>query len=130
MRAAAAPGAWLRAAWRVLGRRGTFLILLGAYDLFYGWYLAAGGPLGHALFLPERAWGWAWIGTGIALIAGGTRQRDGLFFGLAVLMKTVWAMEYYRAWLLGQPLQWVRGCFFLALALIVVLISSWPEADG
>jgi hypothetical protein len=119
----------LRPAARQVGHRGAFLILLGIFDIFYGAYLAAGGSLGHSLLLPERPWGWAWIGTGALLILGGTRRRDGWFFCLAAFLKLIWAGEYFRAQSLGQALQWTRGAYFLAFGLIVLVISSWPE-DG
>lgn len=117
------------AAWERLGHRGLFLILLGAYDLFYGLYLVQGGPLGHALLLPERDWGWAWIGCGAAVAAGGLRKRDGWAFALAALLKCVWAGEFFRLQYLGVPEQWIRGAYWLALALIVTAVSSWPEDD-
>ena len=53
------------AVWERLGHRGLFLILLGVYDLFYGLYLVRGGPVLAATLLPERAWGWVWIGCGM-----------------------------------------------------------------
>ena len=114
-------------AWRRLGHRGLFLVLLGVYDLFFGLYLIRGGALIAPTLLPEDAWGWAWITTGTLLIAGGTRDRDGWAFALAVFVKTAWALESFRLQFQHHPDQWIRGCYFLALALVVLAVSSWPE---
>ncbi len=117
------------AIWERTGHRGLFLILLGVYGIFYGLYLVRGGALGHALLLPERDWGWVWIGGGLAVAAGGLRKRDGWAFAIAALIPAVWAGEFFRLQYLGVPGQWIRGAYWLALALIVTAVSSWPE-DG
>ena len=117
----------LRAACRVLGHRGGFLALLGGYDLFFGCYLITGGPFIAATLLPEHAWGYTWLAVGALLIYGGTRQRDQWFYTLAAFTKCAWAAEFFRLDLLGVPGQWLRGCYYLAFAAIVVLIASWPE---
>lgn len=112
-----------------LGYRGTFLALLGAYDLFFGAYLL-GGRLEHSLVLPQTAWGIVWLVTGLALIAGGflPGRWDTPFFALGVLVKAAWAFEYF--WLSVHSevaFDWARGCYFLCLAVIVMMVSSWPE---
>ena len=117
----------LRAACRALGHRGGFLILLGIYDLFFGAYLIAGGRLIASILLPEHAWGYIWLAVGTALIYGGTRQRDQWFFALSAFTKCAWAAEFFRLEVQGIPGQWLRGCYYLAFAAIVVLIASWPE---
>ena len=117
-----------RRAGRALGYRGGFLWLLAAFDVFYGWYLASGGALEYGLFVPERAWGTIWLAVAALLAFGGTRSWDGWYFAAAVALKTAWAMEFFR-FQLEYPgsLQWTRGAYFLALALIVLLASAWPE---
>lgn len=117
----------LRATCRALGHRGGFLVLLGAYDLFFGSYLIAGGPLIAATLLSEHAWGWIWLTVGTALIIGGTRQKDQWFYALSAFLKCAWAAEFFRLELLGYHGQWLRGCYYLAFALIVVVVASWPE---
>ena len=112
-----------------LGYRGTFLALLGAYDLFFGTYLL-GGRLQHSLVLPQTAWGIVWLVTGSVLIVGGflPGRWDTPFFALGVLVKAAWAFEYF--WLSvhsGIAFDWARGCYFLCLAVIVMMVSSWPE---
>ena len=115
------------AAWERLGHRGLFLILLGAYDLFYGLYLVQGGPLAARTLLPEDAWGWAWTGCGAALCAASLMRRDGWAFALAALLVTAWAGEFYRLQYLGLPDQWIRGTYFLAFALVITAVAGWPE---
>lgn len=112
-----------------LGYRGGFLSLLGLYDLFFGAYLL-GGRLEHSLVLPQTAWGIVWLVTGAVLIVGGLLpfRWDVPFFVLAVLVKSAWAFEYF--WLSvhsGVAYDWARGCYFLCLAVIVMMVSSWPE---
>ena len=116
-----------RARGRLGGHRGAFLAALGVYDLFFGLYLVRGGPLLAPLLLPEDAWGWCWIGTGILLACGAALRRDGLLFALAVFVKTAWALEYFRLQFQHHPDQWIRGCYFLALAAVVVAVAAWPE---
>ena len=117
-----------RRAGRALGYRGGFLWLLAAFDVFYGWYLLAGGQLQYALFVPERTWGGIWLAVAAVLVFGGVRSWDGPYFSAAAFLKCAWAMEFVR-FQLEHPgsLQWTRGAYFLALALIVLLASAWPE---
>lgn len=115
------------AVWERLGHRGLFLILLGAYDLFYGLYLVRGGPVLAATLLPERAWGWVWIGCGIAACAAGWMRRDGWAYALGALLVTAWAGEFFRLQYLGVADQWIRGSYFLAFALVITAAAGWPE---
>ena len=112
-----------------LGYRGTFLALLGIYDLFFGVFLL-GGQLQHSLLLPQPAWGTVWMVSGVVLILGGflPLRWDTPFFAWGVLVKAAWAFEYF--WLFahaGIAFDWARGCYFLSLAVLVMLVSSWPE---
>jgi hypothetical protein len=112
---------------RRVGRRGTFLVLFGLYDIFYGWYLAAGGTLLAVPLFSERTWGIIWITTGIVLICGSLLKQDKWLFALATLIKVAWAMEFFRLQMTGVPLEWTRGMYFLVLALIVVTASAVPS---
>jgi lysylphosphatidylglycerol synthetase-like protein (DUF2156 family) len=117
---------WARLRARV-GHRGLFLATLGLYDLFFGWYLASGGNLEHQLLLNHRAWGWIWIGTAIALFCGAFTRRDRLYFAWAVFIKTAWALEYVRLTFTAETHVWPRAAYWLALALLVTVVSAWPE---
>jgi hypothetical protein len=116
---------WLR---RRIGHRGAFLLTIGVYDLFFGWYLAAGGSIQHIPLFGERPWGWLWIGVGLFLLAGAFARRDAVFFTAAIFIKTVWALEYFRLDIYAHdPDEWIRGCYWLALAAAVLAVAYWPE---
>jgi hypothetical protein len=117
---------WCRTLGRRFGYRGAFLLLLGIYDIFFGIFLVRGALIGHELYIPEKWWGVIWIVIGIALLAGSLIKHNQLFFALAVRIKMTWALEYFNPKDAGT--QWTRGVYTLALAGIVVLIASWPEA--
>jgi hypothetical protein len=110
-----------------LGFRGTFLFLLGLFDVFYGWYLLAGGRLQFPPFIPERAWGLVWLAVAAVLVAGAFAERDWWAYGLGTTLKVAWAMEFFRIEYVHGGMQWTRAAYFLALGLIVVLVSRWPE---
>jgi hypothetical protein len=124
----AALGRARRAVWERAGHRGLFLLTLGVYDLFYGAYLIAGGPVVARLLLPSVTWGWGWVACGTLLLAGGLMDRDGWAFAVATAVKVAWALEFARLALLGVPGQGWRSGYFLALALVVICTSAWPEA--
>ena len=109
------------------GHRGVFLLLLGIYDLFFAVYLLAGGPLESKLLIPEQAWGAIWACTGLILLTGVPAQMDRWQFSAAALVKTAWAMEYFREAALGYPWAWLRGSYWLAFALLVLAVAAWPE---
>jgi hypothetical protein len=111
-----------------IGHRGTFLITIGIYDIFYGWYLAIGGQIQALPLIGENPWGWIWISTGIFLIAGAFTKRDAIFFTLAIFIKVVWALEYFRLdYVEHIPDDWLRGCYWLALSCAILAAAWWPE---
>ena len=114
---------------RRVGYRGTFLILLGFFDVFYGWYLAAGAAIQHPFLIGEQAWGWIWIGVGVVLFCGAPLppDRDRWCYTVAACLKIFWALEFFRLQLIGVPYDWTRGSYFLALTGIVMLAAAWPE---
>jgi len=112
---------------RRTGFRGAFLILLGTFDAFYGWYLVTMGSLEYPLLIPERTWGIIWLAIGVILAAGSQTIADRWFYTLATALKIAWAAEFFRIQYVHDGGQWTRGAYFLALGLIVVLVSSWPE---
>lgn len=116
-----------KAAWERAGHRGLFLFLLGFFDIFYGWYLAAGGALEFPLLIPETAWGIIWLTAGALMIFGAWVKRDAVFFALAAGLKCAWALEFARQQFQHNNLLWTRAAYWLALALIVVAVSAWPE---
>jgi hypothetical protein len=98
------------------------------FDAFFGTFLLIGGQLQFRLALTNQEWGWAWLGTGLLLMAGSLFKRDGLFFAAAVFIKVCWALEYFRiAFIHDDHTNWARGAYFMCLALLVVVASAWPE---
>ena len=118
----------VRRAARRAGFRGGFLAIFGVFDLFYGLYLALGAPVEHDLLFGERIWGYAWMAVGVFLLTA-PLSRDGRWqFSAAAGLKMAWAMEYLRLAIFEQvPYNWIRTCYWSALALLILLVSFWPE---
>ena len=113
---------------RRIGRRGAFLCCIGAYDLFYGWYLVIGAAIEHVPLIGERPWGWLWIAAGVFLVAGAFFRHDALFYAAAILIKVVWALEFFRLDVQAHvPDDWFRGCYWLALSAAILVVSGWRE---
>jgi len=111
-----------------IGHRGAFLLCVAAYDLFYGWYLAIGGAIEHAPLIPEQVWGGLWLAAALVLFAGAFFRHDAIFFAAGILIKMVWALEYFRLDFQAHvPGDWLRGCYWLALAAALVTVAFWPE---
>ena len=111
-----------------IGHRGAFLLCIAVYDLFFGLYLAEGGSIQHVPLIGERPWGWIWLAAGMFLICGAFTHRDAAFFTTAVLVKMVWALEYFRLdYMANDHDEWIRGCYWLALAAAVTVAAFWPE---
>lgn len=114
-----------------LSRRGGLLVLFGAVWVLLGYsYLsipASFKPLLHrslrfALSVaPIEAYGWIWIGTGLAAIIGGAVHRfDWLGFGSAMLMPLYWSLVNFVAQFVdGVPRAWVSGVIYGLLAAVV-----------
>jgi hypothetical protein len=112
------------------GYPGAFLALLGCYDVFFGIYLYAGAAILHSLLLPERTWGIIWIITGAFLFTGVPVRHDRFQFAVAVFIKAAWALEYLRlALITSLPYQWARAAYWLCFALLVLIVSAWPEPE-
>ena len=114
--------------WAHVGYRGTFLLLLGGYDIFFGLYLYGGGSILHALLISEKTWGITWITVGVILLTGVPFREDRIQFAAGVFIKTAWALEYVRlAFITSLPYLWARAAYWIGFALIVLLVSAWPE---
>ena len=121
-------GGAARRARRRIGHRGAFLLAVAAYDLFYGLYLAIGGSIQHVPVIGERPWGWIWLGVSVFLACGSLFRRDAVFYAAAVLVKMVWALEFFVFDVEYHDTDdWVRGCYWLALAAMVAVCAFWPE---
>jgi hypothetical protein len=111
-----------------IGHRGAFLLAIGIYDLFYGYYLATGGNIQAVPLIGEKPWGWIWITIGLLLIAGAFTKKDAIFFALAILIKGIWALEFFRLdYEVHVPGDWIRGVYWVALSAAILAVAWWPE---
>lgn len=124
---------WMHRLLRRCGRRGAFLLFLAVLDLSYGKALidTAVASLHHGpdLLLSQYAWGWIWIGTGVVSLTGVFAvAHDWLQFGVESAIKATWAAVFTDVWLVqNEPDGWVSVTVWLAFALVVLLVGSWPE---
>ena len=125
-------GGWPGAVARRAGRRGAFLGFLAVLDLAYGYSLltATGAQRRQLdLLLPWPAWGWAWVAVGVICAAGALATADRLAFTAAAALKAAWAATWAVVWLIeGIPRGWVSVVVWGCFALVVLVVSSWPEA--
>ena len=104
-----------RRLYKRLGRRGTFLAILGTGKTSWGVSFLVDPPEGHGLELLTdlcslRHWSWLWIVCGLITLASAFVRigRDGFGFLAALLPPTVWAIAYTVAVLTGD---YSRGGF-------------------
>lgn len=112
-----------------IGHRGAFLLFLAFLDatLAYSLLTVSSALVVH-MVLPVTAWAWIWAATGAVCLARAAAQRDRVAFAVAAGTKTAWAGASAYAWLeFHVPTGWVATVIWLAFALTVLLISSWPE---
>lgn len=114
-----------------IGRRGAFLLFLTLLDVLYGVsILQVPGALSRLhLVLSATGWGWWWIGTGVICCPAAFVRRDRLAFSLAAFLKAAWAGAWVDVWISDDfvPRAWVSVVIWLAFAMIVLVVSSWPE---
>jgi hypothetical protein len=98
-----------------LGRRGTFLLILGVGKTFYGLSFLVVPPTDHGLQLLTRVcdlrhWAWLWIGCGIITGTSAFLKvgRDWAGFLAALLPPIVWATAYMAAVVGGE---YSRGAY-------------------
>jgi hypothetical protein len=145
MRRVAVP-AGLRRAWEYIGYRGRFLIIAGSANFGYGLALvtavyhktlfwpvteAALDPYHHLFGVPFRLWGYAWMFTGLYLVAGSAFPRySRFFFAWSALVGMCWALlslNWYLTAVPKQPGGYGPAAIYMGCALAVLLVSGWPE---
>jgi hypothetical protein len=100
---------------RRLGRRGTFLLIVGTGKTCWGLSFLVDPPDDHGLQLLTRVcdlrhWAWLWIGCGIITAASAFLRvgRDRLGFVAALPPPLVWATAYTAAAIGGD---YSRGAY-------------------
>jgi hypothetical protein len=119
-----------------LGRRGTFLLILGVGKTCWGLSFLLNPPDDHGLqllthFCSLRHWAWLWIGCGIITGTSAFLKigRDWLGFLSALTPPTVWALAYTVAVISGD---YSRGGFVAVWYLtshvgVILWASAVPE---
>jgi hypothetical protein len=92
-----------------LGRRGTFLLILGTGKTAYGVGLLVDPPRPDGLRLLTglcglQHWAWLWITAGLVTFTSAWLKigRDRFGFVAALIPPTVWATAYLSAAVIGQ----------------------------
>lgn len=116
-----------------VGRRGLALIILALADFGYGTALLAGhhpAPTIATDWASPGTLGTIWITVGLICLMGAFTTADQLAFAAAALLKFAWAActaadsaEH------TTPGGWGTAAIWAAVAALVVLIASWPEAE-
>lgn len=126
---------------KLIGRRGSMLLVLGSIDIVYGialleqaWY-----PPGTAFWwpsslsqlygLPIYIWGVVWVGVGLFLFTGIPRSLpDWPQFTAAVAIKVWWAFTAILASSYDISTgSWGPGAIYTGFALIVLISAGWED---
>lgn len=112
-----------------LGRRGTFLLIIGIGEMGWGAGILFDPPstLGLSILTdrcPLSTWSWLWIGGGAAALAAAFVKigRDWAGFLAAFSPPVVWALAYGAAAVSGD---YSRGGFVAVWYLTIVGIIMW-----
>ena len=99
----------------MLGRRGTFLLILGVGKTCWGVSFLVDPPGDHGLKLLTdlcslRHWSWLWILCGLVTFVSAFLRvgRDWFGFAAALIPPTVWAVAYMAAVVSGE---YSRGAY-------------------
>ena len=124
---------------RINGHRGKFLMLFAFIYLMIGYgYLVVmtAGRLATFGWLPTWLMGilaWPWlISAGVAILSAWkcTPPRTDRFGFMAIaVVPMLWGCLFLISWILNySQTGWLSSVTYFALASIVVLVSSWPNA--
>jgi hypothetical protein len=123
-----------RALVRRLGRRGSFLLFLAFLDFV----LPIGFPSlpppardAYAAALPIGVWMVLWWAVGGVCLAYAWLRVDWPAFAAAASIKVGWGMASFLAWAGGDlPRGWVGSVVWWAFCVVILLVSTWPEAPA
>jgi hypothetical protein len=114
-----------------IGHRGAFLLFLTVIDITYGWTFYHTARLGFDLFLPLHDWAYIWFAIAIITFVGAFLKRgDKYAFGAACAVKVAFAFEWFNLQFNAHSqvsYAWLQGVIWIAFAMTVFLISTWPE---
>lgn len=122
--------------WQRLGRRGCFLAFLATLDVIFAYSLyrppaEAKQTAGIAFFsavAPLWVWALAWFVPGVLCAVQAFMRHDRWAFAFAMGIKVLWGAMYVAgAIAVHLERAYVGATVWLAFALVVGLISTWPE---
>ncbi|MGW4050787.1 hypothetical protein ACWENA_08135 [Streptomyces sp. NPDC004779] len=126
----------LRRAMKHLGRRGTFLLILGVGKTCWGLSFLVDPPEAAGLQLLTRLcdlrhWSWLWIACGIATTVAAFLRigRDRWGFYAALIPPSVWAVAYLAAVLTGDYSRglWVAIWYLTSHVGVIMWAATVPE---
>lgn len=119
-----------------LGRRGTFLLILGTGKTAFGVGLVVQPPSPQGLQLllywaPMRCWAWVWILAGVVTAGAAFLQvgRDRWGYLAALVPPSVWACAYLTAALTGEYPRgaWLAIWYLTSHIGVIVWAAGVPE---
>lgn len=122
-----------------VGRRGIFLLLIGAVWILNGMSLVlepppafgAGQRLVIQYFLPITTWGWTFVVGGIlSVIYAFRRKNDYPGFVGAIVPCVFWGSSEIISFILGTFDRGLIASFvWVLVTCIILLIAGWSEAE-
>lgn len=111
-----------------IGRRGAFLAFLALLDgaYAYGTWITPATPH-YSMILTPHQWAACWAVVAAACTVGVFMRRDRVPYSLAAAIKVCWSAVFFRLWLESYPYALINAVFWLVFALIVFMVSSWPD---
>lgn len=127
-------------AWKHLGYRGLFLLLVGVVQAGYGsglltaarypardahWWPAAARQAGG---LPLGTWGIIWLAAAATCLVSAWFTVDQIGYATAELLTAGWAALAMQRWITtGEPGAWAPAVIYAGVAAGILLVSRWPE---
>jgi hypothetical protein len=121
---------------RKIGHRGSVLLFFGFLDVVYGvslWKPPAESEQSSTLLFikgvaPLWAWATLWGLVGVGLLVGAFQRVDRWAFAVGVALKILWGLTFLLGWMfVNLDRGWVSAAIWLALAVMLYVISTWPE---
>lgn len=121
---------------RLVGRRGAFLLFFGLLDVIYAYGLFQAQDAANrsatqsaaARVFPLTVWAVLWLVVGLICVFFAFRREDRFGFVAAVVIKVMWGINMFLAWLLaGLHQGYLAAAVWLSFAVIAYLVSTWPE---